>query len=266
MRKGRLLFNCIVFALLMSVVEVGFSQAQPETRSGCLMNGPSAGTFVLVDEVTGIRTPVVDPVIGSNLGQYTANGGSRVTVTGTMTRQGTSDLFQINTVQQTQTACAPVGFSMTSLKQDIGRARFGVRGGVGFDPELVVVGGQAQLGPVFKGAWFRPTTEFSFGQVTKAWSINGDLVYYLPFTGIGSNQQNRWNTYIGGGPAFTLLRNDFDGFPNQDNSVQVDDDWDGDFGFNFVFGVLQTSGLFVELRASAYQTPDVRLYIGYVFH
>jgi hypothetical protein len=244
MNRCRLLFNCLVVAMLMNVVEEGFSQGESE-RTGCLMEEPR-GTFVLVDEVTGQRLTVT----GSDLNRYTASGGSRVTVTGNLTRQGDTDVLRVSSVKEIQAACGPIGFSSEGLKEAIGRTRFGVRGGLGLDPALAVVGGQAQLGPVFKGTWFRPTGEFGFGE-TKVFSLNLDLAYYLPFTGVAANQRGRWNTYFGGGPTITAVDRD---------------DWDNEFGLNFIFGVLRTSGLFLELRAGAYNTPAVRLYVGYVFH
>jgi hypothetical protein len=260
MRRWRLLFHCIVIAALMNVVENGFSQAQTTERTGCLVPGTRAGTFELVDEVTGQRILVT----GSDLGRYTASGGTRVTLTGTVTKQDNTETFQAASVRELQAACGPVGFSADSLKQSIGRARFGVRAGGSLDPELLNVGLQAQLGPIFKGTWFRPTAEYAFGEVTHIFSINADVAYYLPFTGVGTNQRNRWNTYIGGGPAFTILQRDFEGFPEQPSETKTD--WDTEFGLNFMFGVIQSSGMFVELRASAYKTPTVGLFIGYVFH
>lgn len=234
-----------------------FSQTPPtETRSGCLTTDGRAGSFVLIDEVTGQRLVVT----GTNLNQYAPPGGSRVNATGSMVRPG---IFQITNVQQTRDTCGPIGFSLAALKDEIGRATFGFRVGMGIDPELVTLGGQAQLGPVFQSVWFRPTAEFGFGEVTKVFSLNGDFLYYLPYAGQGPDLQNRWNTYAGAGPAFTILQRDFDGFPNQ--QIDVDGDWDSEVGINFVFGVVQTSGLFVELRASAYNTPAVRFYVGYTF-
>jgi hypothetical protein len=132
------------------------------------------------------------------------------------------------------------------------------------DPELVVIGAQAQIGPVFREIWFRPTAEFAFGEVTKIFSLNADLAYYLPFAGVGRDSRNRWNVYVGGGPAFTIAQRNFEGFPNQPVE-DVEDDWESEVGVNLIFGAIQSNGLFAELRAGAYNSPAVRLYIGYVF-
>jgi hypothetical protein len=134
----------VILALSLSAVDA-FSQTppQPETRVGCLMNGRSAGTFVLVDEITGARLDVT----GTNLGRFTETGGSRVTLTGTLIRQGTTDVFQATAAEQNRELCAPIAFSTESQKIEIGKARLGIRGGLGLDPELVMVGAQAQFGP-----------------------------------------------------------------------------------------------------------------------
>jgi hypothetical protein len=285
MRKGRVFFIVCLSALLLGAVVDGFGQdlvsqaapaqapaaqapaaqaapapkAQEEIRSGCLMMGSGVGAFVLVDEVTGMRLPVSGP----DLAKYAPTGGSRVDLTGTLIRQNNMDVFMVTKVTQTRDSCGPIGYTTQGLKAEIGRARLGVRAGVAFDPELVVIGGQAQLGPVFRSIWFRPTGEFAFGEVTKVFSINADGVYYLPFFGQGPNQRTRWSTYAGAGPSWTILRRDFKGFP--DNPVSFEDDWASEFGLNFFFGAVQSNGLFIELRASAYSTPDVRLYVGVVF-
>jgi opacity protein-like surface antigen len=236
------------------------NQAQGETRVGCLMNGRTTGTFVLVDEITGARLDVV----GTNLGRFTETGGSRVTLTGSVVRQGTTDVFQVTAAEQNRELCAPIAYSAESQKFELGKARLGIRGGLGLDPELVMVGAQVQLGPIFKQIWLRPTAEFGFGEVSKIFSLNADLAYYLPFAGVGKDSKTRYNVYVGGGPAYTLARRDFEGFPDQPVE-DVDSDWESEFGLNLIFGVAQSSGWFAELRASAYNSPAVRLYVGYVF-
>jgi hypothetical protein len=266
MKRHRLLFNCLFVVTVVSFATDGFAQAAQaeaqvvkDVRTGCLLPGSSPGTFVLVDEVTGRRTVVTGP----DLGRFTEQGGSRVELTGTLTTEGGTEVFKATEATQTRDVCAPIAYSTEGLKLEVGKARLGVRAGFGMDPELVVIGAQAQLGPIFKQVWFRPTGEFAFGEVTKVFSINADLAYYLPYVGVGSNPRNRWNTYVGVGPSFTVLRRDFEGFPDQ--PVDFENDWDSEVGFNFIFGAVQSNGLFLELRASAYSTPNVRVYVGYIF-
>lgn len=250
----------IVLFIISGGVSAAFGQSQQptsETRSGCLIAGDRRGTFDLVDERTGQRLRVE----GRNLDQYSA--GRRANVTGTLVRQGRTDIFRITGVEQTADTCGPIGFSPQALRDAIGRANLGIRGGVSVDPELINFGVQSELGPVIRSLWFRPTAEFAFGEVTKVLSLNGDFAYYLPFTGRGDSD-TRWNTYAGGGPSFAIVQRDFDGFPGRPE-VDIKDDWDGDTGMNFFVGVTQSNGFFLELKAAAYSTPNVRFYIGYTF-
>jgi hypothetical protein len=52
--------------------------------------------------------------------------------------------------------------------------------GIGFDPAIIYIGAHAQVGPIVKNVWFRPSYEFGFGDVTKINSLNLDGVYYMP--------------------------------------------------------------------------------------
>jgi hypothetical protein len=231
-------------------------QPAPETRSGCLIAGDSPGTFVLVDEPTGQRIRVE----GTNLAPY--QSGRRANVTGTVVKQGGTEIFRITKVEDVADTCGAIGFSSQALKDAVGRATIGIRGGIAADPELITFGGQAQLGPIFRNIWFRPTAEFAFGEVTKVFSLNADFAYYLPFIGRGA--RDTWTMYVGAGPSFAIVQRDFEGFPDQPEP-DVEADWDGDTGLSFFVGAAQSNGLFFELKAHAYATPTVRLYIGYNF-
>jgi hypothetical protein len=93
----------------------------------------------------------------------------------------------------------------------VGRATFGVRGGIGFDPEVIYLGAHAQMGPIVKNLWFRPSYEFGFGEVTKINSFNFDFAYFLPLTarGRGTDRADFWNIYVGSGPAAHLSGRSF---------------------------------------------------------
>src|SRR5262245_61267544 len=136
MRSRGQFLCCSLLALFIGVANSAYAQDQPqaETRTGCLINGKAAGTFVLVDEVTGQQLPVTGP----NLIRYTEGGGTQVTLTGRVTRQGTTDVFEATKVEQTRNVCAPFAFSPESQKFELGKARIGFRGGLGLDPEVVI--------------------------------------------------------------------------------------------------------------------------------
>src|SRR5262245_44052722 len=139
MRKGRVFFMCGLLALVLGVVVNGFGQTlaaqaaptqaapaqaapaqaapaqagpQEEIRSGCLMAGSGVGTFVLVDEVTGMRLNVV----GQDLAKNAPTGGSRVDLTGTLIRQNNMDVFMVTKVTQTRDSCGPIGYTTAGLK------------------------------------------------------------------------------------------------------------------------------------------------------
>jgi hypothetical protein len=158
----------------------------------------------------------------------------------------------------------PTPDSLDDLKEAVGGATWGVRGGIGFDPELIYVGAQAQLGPFIKNVWFRPSYEFGFGEVTQLQSLNLEFAYYLPYVArtTSGSLRNAWSTYIGAGPALHLARHDFD--VEQNDREFNFTDWDFDSGLNFLMGVSR-GPTFVELRAGAYGSPAVKLIVGHNF-
>jgi hypothetical protein len=49
------------------------------------------------------------------------------------------------------------------------------------DPELVLIGVQAQVGPLFNpNVFLRPNAEFAFGEVTALFALNMEAIYRLP--------------------------------------------------------------------------------------
>src|SRR5262249_47022431 len=145
-------------------VNSAFAQTQPDTRTGCLMKGMTPGTYYLVDEVTGRRMLIT----GTGLDKLTEGGTqSQITATGTIANENGREVYRATDVKQTRVICAPIAYNPDAQRSEIGRARLGVRAGFALDPELVVVGGTAQLGPVYKELWFRPGVEYEFGQITQ---------------------------------------------------------------------------------------------------
>jgi len=259
MRKRWLLFSYSILILSIGFVNTAFAQNQADTRTGCLIRGSKAGTYYLVDTATGRRTEIS----GTGLDRLTEGGEVQVSTKGSLVHEGGREVYQSTEVQQTRAICDPFAYNADALKAEVGRARFGARAGIALDPELVVVGAQAQFGPFFKEIWFRPSFEFEFGEVTKIANFNGDAIYFIPSAGVG--QKGHLNAYVGGGVGFNLLRRNFNGFPNQPNNV-FPDDWAADFGMNLLVGVMKSNGLFAELRSTVWMEPTVRLYVGYNFH
>jgi len=78
------------------------------------------------------------------------------------------------------------------IEREARRLRAGVRGGVALDPELLLMGVQAQFGPFFdSNVLFRPSVEFGFGEVTAMFGFNGEFIYQLE----RSSPQARWSLF-----------------------------------------------------------------------
>jgi hypothetical protein len=168
----------------------------------------------------------------------------------------------------TQAADEPVPVAVRqledSIKQSAKRYHIGMRGGFALDPELVMLGAQAQFGPFFNGVAFQPSLEFGFGEITTLIALNLDAMYRLP----GASPTSRWSTFVGGGPGFNFSKRSFS-TEGEDVEEEEDrfsfSDLTADTGFNLFIGVQSRGGLFIELRATAYSSPHMRLTFGYNF-
>jgi hypothetical protein len=164
----------------------------------------------------------------------------------------------------------PVSPEMRRIERDIQRDarryRLGVRAGVSLDPELIVLGVQAQVGPFFiPNVYFRPNVEFGIGEVTALFALNPEIVYQLPAT----SRRGNWTPYAGIGPGFSFLHQNFQRNTGS-NSVGNRVDF-GEFhsstALNVLGGVRSRSGMFVELKTSVYASPApvLRVMVGYNF-
>ena len=155
-----------------------------------------------------------------------------------------------------------VPLEIRDLEHSIQRAshkfHLGLSGGMALDPELVVIGMHAQFGPFFsRNLFFRPGVEFDFGEVTKLFGINAEVVYRLPVT----RRFETWGMYVGGGPAFNFAQQSFG-----HNEINFSD-FRYDSALNILVGVQRRSGLFAEVKASVFAdpAPSLRLLVGYTF-
>jgi hypothetical protein len=254
----------LMFTCLTQTIEIfGQESSTANTMTGCLGRGGSPGFYLLREERTGLSTTVAG---SDDLEKYSA--GSKVKLTGRLVREEGRDVFRVTNVEQLSPTCEitpQMELSVESIKDAVGRATVGIRGGLGLDPELPFLGLHAQLGPIVKGLWFRPSYEFGFGEVTKINSFNFDFAYYpdLTLRGRGTNRADFWNVYFGGGGAYHLSHRNF-----EEEDVNIDfGDWESDGGLNIFMGMSKRSGLFVELRASAYSetNPTIKFLVGYTF-
>jgi hypothetical protein len=148
------------------------------------------------------------------------------------------------------------------IERQARRLQLGVRGGVGLDPELVMIGVQGQIGPFFHpDVYVRPNVEFGYGEVTALFGLNLEGIYRLPL----NSRQGRWSAYAGAGPAVNLLHQNFERETDED---RIDfGDFKSDIGLNILGGVRFRSGTFVELKTTVYSqpAPTLRLIFGYNF-
>jgi hypothetical protein len=155
---------------------------------------------------------------------------------------------------------------MRQVERDIERQarRFqvGVRGGVALDPELVLIGVQSQIGPFFHpDIHLRPNIEFAYGEVTALFGLNLEAIYRLPI----SSRQGRWSAYVGAGPGFNFLHQNFE---SGSGGNRIDfGEFRSDTGLNILGGVRFRRGTFVELKTTVYSdpAPTLRLIFGYNF-
>jgi len=156
----------------------------------------------------------------------------------------------------------PVQRAERDIEREVKRFGVGIQGGVALDPELLDVGAHMTFGPIFTPAvQFRPGVELGLGEVTTFLGINLDVLYALP----GTSADTRWAPYVGAGPNFSYSRRDFDTESDDDDNRFDFSDSDGSAGFNFIAGARNQSGLFIELKATAWGVSNIRLLAGFNF-
>ena len=166
--------------------------------------------------------------------------------------------------QQQSNVPSEVRQAEDAIEDAVRRFRIGVNGGVGIDPELIMVGAHAAFAPIFtRGLEFRPGIELGVGELTTLFGINLDFIYTLP----GATRGRGWAPYIGGGPNFALSHRGFETEDTGDDDRNRFDFSDTDFegGFNFIAGARHRNGMFLELKATAYGVSNVRLLAGFNF-
>jgi hypothetical protein len=148
------------------------------------------------------------------------------------------------------------------IERNVRRYRVGVRAGVGMDPEVILIGVQAQVGPIFTpNLTFRPSVDFGWGELTSLFSINPDFIYRLPV----SARNGRWSAYAGVGPGFTFLHQNLN---TTSGGKRIDfGEFHSSTGLNILGGLQYRGGMFAELRTSVYAepAPTLRLIFGYNF-
>jgi hypothetical protein len=154
--------------------------------------------------------------------------------------------------------------SQDQIRRDARRFGVGVHGGIGLDPEIIDFGAHATFGSVFKpNLSFRPGIEVGAGEITTFLGINLDFVYGFP----GNGTSDGWYPYVGAGPTFGLSHRGFDTDDEDVNAPNRFDFSDTDFngGMNFIVGMRKSSGVFFEMKATAWGVSNIRLVAGFNF-
>jgi hypothetical protein len=266
-KRGRgLICGLIVLALLIAgrpaiaQDEVALTGTVASTSINTLTLRNAAGQFQLFVFARNVRKPAVLPV-GAQVRVVSSPGNEpNVRVANEVT---VLDPAGANQGTATASVVPPeIRRIERDIERQVRRFQVGVRGGVALDPELVLIGVQAQIGPFFRSdVFFRPNVEFAVGEVTSMFGINPEVVYRLPL----SSEHDRWSTYVGAGLGINLLHQNFD---IESGGKKIDfGDFHSDTALNILGGVRYRSGMFMELKTSVYSdpSPKLRLIIGYNF-
>jgi hypothetical protein len=145
----------------------------------------------------------------------------------------------------------------SAIERESRRFHFGFQGGMALNPELVDIGVLARFGPFFtKNLQFRPNVDFAFGEVTKLFAINGDVIYNM-----SDFRWARTSVYFGLGPQFNFSEQSL-----SDHGVSFSD-FHYSTALNVILGVRLRNGVFTELKTSVWAAPApvLRLMVGYTF-
>jgi hypothetical protein len=277
MNNTRQLVRCsMLFLSLLTVLLVAVqpSGAQDDTKfTGTVVSSSrstvtlrtSDGRYQLFTFAEGVRKPQTIPI------------GSQVQIISVATdessvRSATEVIVlpppssSAGTSQAQPSAVPP---EVRGIERDIQRAarryQLGVRAGVALDPELILIGAHAQIGPFFSpNVFFRPNVEFAYGEVTALFAINPEVIYRLPV----NSRYGRWSSYVGIGPGFNFTNQHFERANGGPGGSRIDfGDFSSDTALNILGGMRYRSGLFTEIKASVYATPSptFRLIVGYNF-
>jgi hypothetical protein len=146
-----------------------------------------------------------------------------------------------------RTACAAVMVwaALAGLASPVHAQGPGVRAGVSVDPDQFYVGGHFETDELIEQLYLRPNLEVGFGDDVTTLAVNIEAVYKIPL-------KNRRDTsfYAGGGPAIIVY--------DRDNGS------DTKGGLNLLGG-LEFGKFFFEVKGGVFDSPNLKVGIGYTF-
>jgi hypothetical protein len=164
------------------------------------------------------------------------------------------------------------------IENAVKKYHIGFDGGVGLDPEIIILGAHGSFGQLFgKDIAFRPGMEVGFGELTTELGFNLDVVFTLN----DAQRTATWKPYFGIGPNFALSHRGFSEENDEDSTTTTTStdgtttteetpdrfdfsDTDFETGLNFIVGA-RRSNLYMELKATAYGVATIRLMAGFDF-
>ena len=141
-------------------------------------------------------------------------------------------------------ATAAVVMILTSAASALAQGP-GVRAGVSVNPDQFYVGGHYETDELIDHVFLRPNLEVGVGDDVTTVSVNIEAIYKFAL-------KNRHDTYFyaGGGPSI--------------NVYDTDGGSDTKGGLNLLAG-LEFGKFFLEVKAGTFDSPDMKVGIGYTF-
>ena len=121
----------------------------------------------------------------------------------------------------------------------------GVRAGVSVDPDQFYVGGHYETDELIDHLYLRPNLEVGFGDDVTTYAVNIEAVYKFPL-----KSRRDTSFYAGGGPAILIY--------DRDNGS------DTMGGLNLLGGI-EFGKFFFEVKGGVFDSPNLKVGIGYTF-
>ena len=122
----------------------------------------------------------------------------------------------------------------------------GVRAGLSVDPDQFYFGGHFETEEFIDQLHLRPNLELGVGDDVTTVALNIEVVYKIPL-----RTRRGTNFYFGGGPAI--------------NFYDFDNRSDTRGGLNLLAGLEFDNGLLFEVKGGLFDSPDLKVGIGYTF-
>jgi hypothetical protein len=117
------------------------------------------------------------------------------------------------------------------------------------DPKQAHAGVHIVSPTFFKVMNFRPNFDVGLARVAKLYAANFEV------TAKYTDYSQTWSGYVGGGPAINIHKTNPTALVETGTRA----------GVNFIIGVENASGLFLEAKAGIHDSPSYKATVGYTF-